>query len=130
MIQLLELPVFGEIESDRLIAVDDLFAVVTDKFPVSPGHTLIIARRAVARFTDMTASEKAGLMGWLDWTQQHLESQLTPAPDAFNFGLNDGIAAGQTIPQLHLHVIPRYNGDVADPRGGVRGIIASKAKYW
>lgn len=130
MIQPLELPAFGHIESDRLIAIDDLFAVIRDKFLVSPGHTLIIARRAVTLFTYLTTLEKSGLMGWLDWTQQYLKSQLTPSPDAFNFGLNDGIAAGQTIPQFHLHVIPRYNGDVADPRGGVRGIISSKAKYW
>jgi diadenosine tetraphosphate (Ap4A) HIT family hydrolase len=57
-------------------------------------------------------------------------AHLTPTPDAFNFGLNDGPAAGQTIAQLHFHVIPRYTGDVADPRGGIRHIIPSKARYW
>ena len=126
----LELPAFGKIESERLIAVDDLFAVVSDKFPISLGHTLIIARRAVARFPDLTAAEKARLLVWLEWTQQHLSSKLTPAPDAFNFGLNDGPAAGQTIAQLHFHVIPRYTGDVPDPRGGIRHLIPSKARYW
>ena len=60
----------------------------------------------------------------------HLTSQLTPKPDAFNLGLNDGPAAGQTMPQLHFHVIPRYTGDVPDPRGGIRHIIPSKARYW
>jgi len=86
----LKLPAFGEIEPARLLAVDDLFAIVSDKFPVSPGHTLIIARRPVARFQELTSAEKARLLVWLDWTQEHLASKLSPTPDAFNFGLNDG----------------------------------------
>jgi diadenosine tetraphosphate (Ap4A) HIT family hydrolase len=126
----LELPAFGNIEPARIIALDDLFAIVSDKFPISPGHTLIIARRAVARFHELNDAEKARLLGWLDWTQQHLNLTLKPAPDAFNFGLNDGPAAGQTMPQLHFHVIPRYAGDVPDPRGGIRHIIPTKACYW
>lgn len=126
----LMLPQFGEIEPARLLAVDDLFAVVADKFPISPGHTLIIARRPVARFQELTSSEKARLLVWIDWTQQHLASHLSPTPDAFNLGLNDGLAAGQTMPQLHFHVIPRCTGDVADPRGGIRHVIPAKAVYW
>jgi diadenosine tetraphosphate (Ap4A) HIT family hydrolase len=126
----LKLPAFGEIEPARLLALDDLFAVVADKFPISPGHTLIIARRPVARFQDLTAAEKARLLVWIDWTQEHLASNLSPAPDAFNLGLNDGPAAGQTMPQLHFHVIPRYTGDVPDPRGGIRHVIPSKTCYW
>lgn len=126
----LEFPAFGMVESDRILALDDLFAVVSDKFPISPGHTIIIARRVVARFQELTCAEKARMLGWLDWTQQHLNSALNPAPDAFNFGLNDGLAAGQTLPQLHFHVIPRFAGDVIDPRGGVRFVIPSKARYW
>lgn len=124
------LPVFGEIEPARVLASDELFAVVQDKFPISPGHTLIIARRPVGRYADLTAQEKARLLALIDWTQEHLTTHLKPAPDAFNFGLNDGPAAGQTMPQLHFHVIPRYAGDVPDPRGGIRHIIPSKAKYW
>lgn len=97
---------------------------------VSPGHTLIIARRPVARFQELTGAEKARLLVWLDWTQQQLASTLSPAPDAFTFGVNDGPAAGQTIPQFHFHVIPRYTGDVPDPRGGIRHVIPAKASYW
>ncbi len=126
----LEFPAFGKIEPDRILALDDLFAVVSDKFPISPGHTLIIARRAVARFQELTGAEKARLLVWLDWTQQHLSSTLKPTPDAYNFGLNDGPAAGQTMPQLHFHLIPRYAGDVSDPRGGIRLLIPTKACYW
>ena len=126
----LVLPEFGEIEPSRLVALDDLFAVVADKFPISPGHALIVARRAVARFQELTVTEKARLLVWIEWTQEHLESELAPVPDAFNFGLNDGPAAGQTMPQFHFHIIPRYAGDVPDPRGGIRLVIPEKARYW
>ena len=115
---------------DPVSLADDLFAIVSDKFPISPGHTLIIARRPVARFQELTSAEKARLLVWIDWTQQHMASHLTPTPDAFNLGVNDGPAAGQTMPQLHFHVIPRYTGDVPDPRGGIRHVIPSKARYW
>jgi diadenosine tetraphosphate (Ap4A) HIT family hydrolase len=121
---------FGRIEADRILAEDDLYTVARDNYPVSSGHTLIIARRAVARFTDLTPEEKARLLHWTDWAVQHLQASLKPVPDGFNIGLNDGKAAGQTIPQLHMHVIPRYAGDVPDPRGGVRWVIPAKARYW
>ena len=126
----LALPAFGEVEPVRVLALDDLFAIVCDKYPISPGHTLIIARRSVARFQDLTSAEKARLLGWIGWTQEHLASHLTPAPDAFNLGVNDGPAAGQTIAQFHFHIIPRYTGDVPDPRGGIRHLIPAKARYW
>ena len=127
---LLQLPAFGEIESACVLAQDDLFAVVQDKYPVAPGHTLIIPRRPVSRFQELDAAEKTRLMMWVDWTQQHLQATLVPAPDGFNLGVNDGRAAGQTMPQFHFHVIPRHAGDVADPRGGVRRVIPAKAPYW
>ena len=126
----LTLPAFGLVETERLLAMDELFAVVRDKFPVSPGHSLIIPRRSVMRFLELTAVEKSRLLDWADWAQTHLEQTLTPAPEAFNLGVNDGKAAGQTMPQFHFHVIPRWTGDVTDPRGGVRWVIPRKAKYW
>jgi diadenosine tetraphosphate (Ap4A) HIT family hydrolase len=121
---------FGVVERGRVLGEDELFLVVRDKYPVSIGHTLIIVKRIVARFSDLTAEEKSRLMMWIDWTITHLERTLEPRPDGFNVGLNDGPAAGQTVSQLHVHVIPRYVGDVPDPRGGVRLVIPSKAKYW
>jgi diadenosine tetraphosphate (Ap4A) HIT family hydrolase len=126
----LNLPAFGLIEPARVLAVDDLFAVVSDKFLVSPGHTLIIPRRAVTRFQELTAVEKSRLLEWVEWAQTRLLQTLTPAPEAFNLGVNDGKSAGQTMPQFHFHVIPRHSGDVADPRGGLRWVIPAKAKYW
>jgi len=126
----LTLPAFGSIELERVLAVDDLFAVVSDKFPVSPGHALIIPRRPLTRFQELTATEKSRLLEWVDWVQSRLHQNLKPAPEAFNLGVNDGKAAGQTMPQFHFHVIPRHSGDVVDPRGGVRWVIPRKAKYW
>jgi diadenosine tetraphosphate (Ap4A) HIT family hydrolase len=128
--QELILPAFGLIEPERVLAVDDLFAVVGDKFPISPGHVLIIPRRPLTRFQELNAVEKSRLMGWVEWAHARLQQALTPAPEAFNLGVNDGKAAGQTMPQFHFHIIPRYTGDVADPRGGVRWVIPAKAKYW
>jgi len=121
---------FGTIERERIFAEDELFVVARDKYPVSPGHSLVIVKRVVARFQELTADEKARLLTWVDWCIAHLEGSLDPKPDGFNVGLNDGAAAGQTVPQLHVHVIPRYNGDVPDPRGGIRFVIPDKAKYW
>lgn len=121
---------FGAIERERILAEDELFLVVLDKYPVSSGHSLIIIKRVASRFHELTTEEKARLMTWLDWCIEHLESKLEPKPDGFNIGLNDGSAAGQTVAQLHLHIIPRYHGDVPDPRGGVRYVIPDKAKYW
>lgn len=124
------LPAFGIIQPHLLLNQDELFVMAGDKYPVSPGHTLIIARRPASRFQELTGEEKARLLFWIDWTQRHLASTLVPAPDGFNFGLNDGPAAGQTVAQFHFHIIPRYAGDVADPRGGVRWVVPAKSKYW
>lgn len=121
---------FGAIGPDRILAEDELFVVVRDKYPVSPGHCLVIVKRAVARFQELAADEKTRMLTWIDWCVALLEGQLEPKPDGFNIGLNDGAAAGQTVSQLHVHIIPRYHGDVPDPRGGVRWIIPEKAKYW
>lgn len=121
---------FGPIEPERILAQDELFLVAADKFPVSPGHTLIIVKRLAARFQELTPEEKARLVQWIDWCQAHLDRTLDPKPDGYNIGINDGAAAGQTVGQLHVHIIPRYRGDVRDPRGGVRYVIPGKARYW
>ncbi len=126
----LVLPAFGLIERERVLAQDELFALLRDKYPVTAGHTLIIPKRAVQRFQHLTEAEQNRLIKWVVWTQEHLQKQQTPAPEGFNLGVNDGPAAGQTMPQFHFHVIPRRSGDVADPRGGVRWVIPEKAKYW
>jgi diadenosine tetraphosphate (Ap4A) HIT family hydrolase len=126
----LVLPAFGVIEPDRVLAQDELFAVVQDKFPVTPGHTLIIPKREVRWFRELTEVEQSRLLRWVGWAQDFQTKEQKPTPEDFNLGLNDGPAAGQTMPQFHFHVIPRRGGDVVDPRGGVRWVIPEKAKYW
>ncbi len=121
---------FDIIEKERLLSEDELFLIAKDKYPVSPGHTLIIVKRVVERFNELTHEEKLRLMQWIDWCINHLHANLKPEPDGFNVGLNDGAAAGQTVGQLHVHIIPRYFGDIPDPRGGVRFVIPEKGKYW
>lgn len=69
-------------------------------------------------------------MEWVDWAQEHLQVALAPTPDGFNLGVNDGKAAGLTMPQFHFHLMPRYTGDVPDARGGMRWVIPAKARYW
>jgi diadenosine tetraphosphate (Ap4A) HIT family hydrolase len=125
----LNLPGFGVIEAGRIVAFDELFAVIRDKYPVSLGHTLIIARRAVQLFRELSSAERLRLMELITETQDAL-LQTSPKPDGFNLGVNDGPAAGQTIAQFHFHVIPRYAGDVADPRGGIRWVVPQRAKCW
>jgi len=121
---------FGSIDKNRIISEDELFVVVKDNYPVSTGHTLIIIKRIVERFEQLTHDEKFRMMHWIDWCINYLQVELKPKPDGFNVGLNDGKAAGQTVGQLHVHIIPRYFGDVEDPRGGVRFVIPNKVKYW
>lgn len=123
-------PVFGSVEPERVVAWDRCFLVILDKYPLTEGHCLIIPRREAARLQDLKPSEKGRLLHWVKWTQGYLEEILVPPPDGFNLGINDGEAAGQTMGQFHFHVIPRHRGDVADPRGGIRWVIPSKARYW
>jgi diadenosine tetraphosphate (Ap4A) HIT family hydrolase len=93
--------------------------VIRDGFPVSPGHTLLIPRRHVASFFDLSAAERASLMTLLDWAKAEIEREHRPA--GFNIGINDGPAAGQTVSHLHVHLIPRYLGDAAAPVAGCDG---------
>jgi diadenosine tetraphosphate (Ap4A) HIT family hydrolase len=77
---------------------------------------------------ELTAHERDLLLHLLDDAKAVVDREFKP--DAYNIGINDGLAAGQTVPHLHIHLIPRFEGDVLDPRGGVRWVVASKADYW
>ncbi|GGY59438.1 hypothetical protein GCM10007387_47380 [Pseudoduganella albidiflava] len=102
--------------------------MIRDGFAISPGHTLVIPRRHIGSFFELEPDERAALFVLLDEQKRQLDKELHP--DAYNIGVNDGAAAGQTVPHLHIHLIPRYRGDLTDPRGGVRWIIPDKADYW
>jgi diadenosine tetraphosphate (Ap4A) HIT family hydrolase len=113
--------------SKQLLANDLAFAI-TDGFPLSPGHCLIIPRRHFPSLFEATREERAALWELLDQARDLLLTQHHP--DGFNIGINDGAAAGQTVMHLHIHLIPRYSGDTVDPRGGIRWIMPDKAPYW
>lgn len=98
-----------------------------DGFPVSPGHTLIIPRRHVASFFDLSQEERQDMFTLADDVKHILDERFHP--DGYNIGVNIGEAAGQSIFHVHLHLIPRYVDDVPNPRGGVRGVIPSKQSY-
>jgi diadenosine tetraphosphate (Ap4A) HIT family hydrolase len=104
-----------------LLAESELAIAFADGRPVSPGHTLVLPRRHVATYFDCTPAEKAALWELVERARALLAS--SHRPDAYNVGLNIGVAAGQTVMHAHIHVIPRYTGDVADPRGGVRNAV-------
>jgi len=98
-----------------------------DSYPVNPGHLLVIPRRHVADYFDATAEEQAALVEMINWGREWLMREYSP--DGFNVGVNCGAAAGQSVMHAHIHLIPRYAGDMENPRGGVRGVIPEKQKY-
>ncbi len=118
---------FSEIPQTEWIASNDVGFAIFDRFPVTEGHTLIISHRVIPTWWDATASEQAGLMELATQVKLILDGRF--APDGYNLGINAGAAAGQTIDHLHIHLIPRRTGDVADPRGGVRYVIPERGNY-
>lgn len=113
--------------AERIFYEDELTQGLWDSFPVSPGHALVVPRRHVATWFDATAEEQAALTRALSVARDIVAERHRP--DGYNVGINVGEAAGQTVFHLHVHLIPRYSGDVADPRGGVRHVIPSKGNY-
>ena len=113
---------------NEILLQNDLAVMIRDTSPVSKGHSLIIPRRHVSSFFDTDTEERIALMELLDQTRIDLDREFSP--DDYNVGINDGPLAGQSIPHLHMHLIPRYRGDREDPRGGVRWILPEKAQYW
>ena len=110
------------------IVANDLVAAFRDAFPLSEGHCLVVPRRHEADFLALTEDESAAIWALVPAVRRHIEVKSVPA--GYNIGINVGEAAGQTVGHAHLHVIPRYPGDVPDPRGGIRCIIPAKARYW
>lgn len=119
---------FCSVEAGRVFHAGRHVLALWDGFPVSPGHALIIPKRHIASWFEATSDERHELIETVDRVRSVI--QESHHPGGFNVGWNDGAAAGQTIFHLHVHVIPRYRGDVEDPRGGVRHVIPAKAAYW
>lgn len=118
--------VFCNSEHDR-IAENEVAIAIFDAFPVNPGHALIIPKRHVADFFELSESERNACFALVAEVKSILDSMHKP--DGYNIGINVGKAAGQTVFHVHIHLIPRYTGDVGSPRGGVRGVIPSKQSY-
>lgn len=118
---------FCAIDDHSCIYVAPLVRAFWDTFPVSPGHVLIVPRRHVADWFSASDPERAALVEGAAAVRATIER--AHSPHGYNLGVNVGEAGGQTVPHLHLHVIPRYKGDVPDPRGGVRFVIPGKANY-
>lgn len=119
--------IFCNLSSERIIAENELCLAIRDGFPVSEGHTLIIPKRHVADYFDLTPNEIAAMQTMMKEIKYQLDYELHP--DGYNIGINVNAAAGQTVFHVHMHLIPRYIGDVENPKGGVRGVIPGKQKY-
>jgi ATP adenylyltransferase len=119
---------FCNLDPDRQIIKDHLgTTAILDKYPVSLGHALVIPQRHCADYFQLTQNEKQSCWQMVDDVKEILVQKYHP--DGFNIGININETAGQTIPHVHIHVIPRYHGDLQDPEGGVRGVIPDKRKY-
>ena len=114
--------------SDRIVAENELCYAIRDGFPVTGGHTLIIPNRHVSNYFDLYKPEVNAIHDLMHCIREQLTEQ-DPSISGFNVGINAGESAGQTIFHCHVHVIPRRDGDVENPKGGVRGVIPQKQSY-
>jgi diadenosine tetraphosphate (Ap4A) HIT family hydrolase len=114
-------------ENLKIVNENELAFAIYDQYPVNKGHLLIITKRHVSSYFETSSEEKRALEALLDECKEMLDESFSP--DGYNIGINCGESAGQTIFHLHVHLIPRYRGDMDNPRGGVRGVIPEKRVY-
>lgn len=119
---------FCAIEPDRTLLISENVVALPDAYPLADGHTLVVPRKHVSSIYELSPTVQSELWELVGKVRSLLMEQF--GVDSLNIGLNDGLAAGQTMAHAHIHVIPRRPGDVPDPRGGIRWIIPDKAKYW
>ncbi|NJE61586.1 HIT family protein [Thermococcus sp. 21S7] len=112
---------FCNARREAILHEDDLIRILVDSYPANRGHLLVVPRRHVESPDELSREEKAALVRSVELAMEKLRETLNP--DGFNVGMNLGKAAGQTVPHLHVHVIPRWEGDCAHPRGGVRKAV-------
>ena len=118
---------FLNIDPDQILEQTQYFVLIADQFPVSPGHLLVISKDWKNDFFDLSQEEREDMLLAIQGAKDLIESEYKP--EGFNIGMNCGSVAGQTVMHFHCHVIPRYKGDMKDPRGGVRHVIPSKGNY-
>ena len=114
-------------EHVEVLCKTDIAMAILDSFPISPGHTLVIPKRHIPDYFDLTVEEQNELWQLVNRCKVILQDRFHP--DGFNIGINVGEMAGQSIFHVHIHLIPRYEGDVKNPKGGVRHIIPGKGYY-
>lgn len=119
---------FCTLPTSRILGQNDHALWIRDGFPVSPGHSLVIPKCHVGSFFEISEAQRTALLDLLDQAKKVADQEFRP--HGYNVGINDGAAAGQTVPHLHIHLIPRFENDLADPRGGVRWVMPHKADYW
>lgn len=119
---------FCNLPQERVILETETTLAFLDGYPITEGHALVIPKRHVESLFELPPEELAALWEQVAAVRELLVEKYNP--DAFNIGVNDGPAAGQTVPHAHIHLIPRRKDDSIDPRGGIRWIIPDKAKYW
>jgi diadenosine tetraphosphate (Ap4A) HIT family hydrolase len=118
---------FTKIEQDRILFKNEHYFIIKDGFPVSPGHILIISNKVRKDFFELNKEECDNLYEVIEIAKGIIENEFKP--DGYNIGMNCGEAAGQTVFHFHCHLIPRYNGDMENPRGGVRHCVHGKGYY-
>lgn len=118
---------FCSISEDRIFFRGQFFNAVWDAYPVSRGHALLVSKRHVVTWFDTHQDERNDMIAGVSAVRDIIEARHSP--DGYNIGINVGKPAGQTVFHLHIHVIPRYHGDVADPTGGVRNVIPGLGNY-
>ena len=109
----------------EILTQDDTAYVRYDSNSLASGHVILVPKRHVANYFDMTSAEKVSIMTLLDSAKEIIDRRFTP--DGYNIGVNVGKAAGQSRRHVHVHLIPRYRGDIADPSGGIRCVLARKS---
>jgi diadenosine tetraphosphate (Ap4A) HIT family hydrolase len=120
-------PFFSDDQPRDLIYESGTTFAFYDKYPVSLGHALIVPKRLISNYFDLSIKEQMACWMMVNKVKSLLQNRFNP--DGFNIGINIQDAAGQSVPHCHIHVIPRYTGDVEVPRGGVRGVIPGRQNY-
>ncbi|BDD02424.1 HIT family protein [Persicobacter psychrovividus] len=119
--------VFLQISDKDKLYIGEYFFLIRDRYPVAPGHTLIISKTLRSDYFDLTDAEKQELNEMISVAKSLVEKEYSP--QGYNIGMNCGETAGQTVMHFHCHLIPRYEGDMDNPRGGIRHCVSGKGYY-
>ena len=119
--------IFCNIDNSRIVLESSLAYAIYDGFPVNKGHMLIISKQHFNNYFEADKKTKDELWNLIDKCKEILDIKYNP--DGYNVGINCNESAGQTVMHLHIHLIPRYKGDIENPRGGVRGVIPDNQSY-